>query len=481
MRVLVAARISRGVKAEEKSRIEADDDRARVWAEAEGHTVVVTSADRNVSGSVSPWKRPELGKWLTDPAFMEQYDMIVSSSIDRLGRSAADLFALREWATEHGKIIVIRTPNLVWPPSPDDIGSPIVWDVIGRVGEIELNLIKKRSADTRAVITDTGGAIGKVPWAFCIEGSRYEKTIRPVPSLVGHLLGMVWHAMQGESLRNMALWLDAEGVPTRTGTGPWSAVSVRQILQSECLKGVHRNGSHRMAVTPALLSKSEWTALQKAIDRGHRGPASSDLVMVGPDNIRCGECGGPMYRNMSGPLAFYRCKGSEHSPSICKNGVRSDLLDSWVDLWFTSTPVDDGGQKTEFLGPFGHHEVIEQLFTAGDDHQAEIADLADEMRALDPLSDDYLGAVTELKRLLEAVQSAPVTPGQMIERPTGQTVAEMWQSLDLQGRRNYLSASGVQVVVSKLGANQAGGIDGRHSVILSGDPTRVIGTVRVAA
>ena len=84
-RVLVAARLSR-VTDQGQSRIERDDEAAEKWATGrEGCTIVAVSKDAGVSGGTSPWKRPQLGPWLTDPALIARYDEIVASSIDRLG------------------------------------------------------------------------------------------------------------------------------------------------------------------------------------------------------------------------------------------------------------------------------------------------------------------------------------------------------------------------------------------------------------
>src|ERR1022692_3417658 len=98
-RVLVAARLSRGVGEDEKSRIDRDDEEAEKWAaDREGTEIVAVSKDPNVSGSVPPWKRPSLGPWLRDANLVKGYDEIVASAIDRLGRNARDLHDLRRWA-----------------------------------------------------------------------------------------------------------------------------------------------------------------------------------------------------------------------------------------------------------------------------------------------------------------------------------------------------------------------------------------------
>src|ERR1700722_6589752 len=101
-RWLVAARLSRMSK-KDRARpelitgITTQDQESAAWAGREGHTIVHVTRDRNVSGSISPWDRPELGPWLTDPAKVAQYDGIVAYESSRISRDYADLPNLRKW------------------------------------------------------------------------------------------------------------------------------------------------------------------------------------------------------------------------------------------------------------------------------------------------------------------------------------------------------------------------------------------------
>ena len=93
---------------------------ASTWATSQGYEVVGTSQDRNVSGGTSPFERDGLGPWLNKPELLARYDVLVASSVDRLGRSAADLFKLREWAEEQGQC------------SSDTLAAPVVAPRIRR-------------------------------------------------------------------------------------------------------------------------------------------------------------------------------------------------------------------------------------------------------------------------------------------------------------------------------------------------------------
>src|ERR1700742_968005 len=96
-RWVAATRLSRMPKEERKrgdaliNGIQTQDVGSVEWARYEGHVIVHVTRDRNVSGALPPWQRPELGPWLTDPVKLVQYDGIVAYDVSRLSREYFDL------------------------------------------------------------------------------------------------------------------------------------------------------------------------------------------------------------------------------------------------------------------------------------------------------------------------------------------------------------------------------------------------------
>src|SRR6266516_2723171 len=125
MKLLHAARLSR--LGDASTGLDKQDDVSRRYPIIGDHEIAGTAADADVSGGVSPWKRPELGPWLTDPELIAQYDGIVASALD--------LAQLRDWAEDNGKQLIVISPPLQWPPADDDMASPIIWDVLARLAE----------------------------------------------------------------------------------------------------------------------------------------------------------------------------------------------------------------------------------------------------------------------------------------------------------------------------------------------------------
>lgn len=124
-RWLAAARISYMTK-KDRARgddlingIQTQDVRSVEWARHEGHVIVHVTKDRNVSGAIAPWERPELGPWLTDPVELVQYDGIVAYDVSRLSREYFDLAWLRKWAEENHKKLYVIKERLHWPDNRD--------------------------------------------------------------------------------------------------------------------------------------------------------------------------------------------------------------------------------------------------------------------------------------------------------------------------------------------------------------------------
>jgi DNA invertase Pin-like site-specific DNA recombinase len=246
---------------------------------------------------VSPFKRPDLGPYLTDTP-PEPWTELVAAAIDRLGRNARDLAELRSWCEDRGKRITILSPRLHWPPDEPDVTSRIVWVVLEMLAEIELRQTKKRYADTREFLRDQKSLMGKACWGFMIVGPKAQKTLAPDPSRVRHLLGMIEMAEAGESMTDIAVWLDGEGVSPagEKGCTTWDPKSVSQVLRNEALYGVRRENGQILLRHEGVISKERWDALQAKLDSSlkRRGPTRNDPMML-TDSIYCAKCSGVMH------------------------------------------------------------------------------------------------------------------------------------------------------------------------------------------
>ncbi len=496
-RVLVAGRLSQG-SGDGPDRIERDDKDARAWAEREGHEVIETTADY-VSGSSDPFKRTQLGKWLTKPELVAQWDVLVVSKLDRLGRSARHLRNIRDWADTNGKRLHVIGQNLQWPIPKGDFGSKLQWELLAVLAEWELDTITERQAAARSKVHENGGFVSKPPYGFEVVGERYSRTIQPIPELAPVLRELITHALRGDTLLAMAQWLDAQGVaPRAVGGTSWAPGSVRRVLQSTSLKGrtlqtYTKDGTSTKVwhKHTGLITAAEWDQLQAVMDRGatarttgrkRNGAETALLTNV----ITCAKCGGPMYRVYSvnkrkngekHSLAYYRCKGKDQQPSTCRNMINLDVAEGFVHMAFAAADTVDIASVNPALaesgvpGLWADFEVTEQVPVPGNDHREEISDVNEEMaRVLAAKPSNYLAQLATLDEELRRLQGLPVEPSQVITRATGQTIGQVWASLGDTARRRFLLASGVKVKVAPGG-----------DLEVVGDPSQITGALHTIA
>lgn len=447
-RILVAARLSRIVKGRDQTSIERQDLAAERYAADHGQTIVATAADAGVSGSVSPLKRPALGPYFRPP-LLGTWDEVVASALDRLGRNARDLADLRAFAEDHGKRITILSPRLTWPPAPDDLTSGLIWDVVGRLAEIELRLTSKRYRDTRAYLASRGSLLGRPAWGFRIVGSKAAKSLAPDPARVGYLNELIDRALAGETLADLVRWLDAEAVADPAARprhgGKWSPKSLSQILRNPSLAGRRQDDDgHTLVHHEPVISAEKFDRLQAALDASpkRRGPTRNAPALL-TDVLHCSLCGRIMHarrtygrRRKDGtrPLwVGYRCDGTPAEPSTCRNMIPAAEIEDWVN----GTMSDPG--------MYGNLKIIERTFVPPRGHAAEIAEIEADLRSLDWDDPDFAERQAALLAERARLTALGTEPAHYEDRETDETVADRWTRLTTAERRDYLRRADARI------------------------------------
>lgn len=455
MRLLHAARLSR--LGDASTGLDKQDSAAVRYADGFGHQIVAVAADTDVSGSTRPQDRPKLGPWLTNPALMAQYDGIVASHLDRLGRNVRHLTELYEWAEQNNKTIITVEPNIDWS---NDVGK-LIWGIMSWLAEQELKAITRRSVDTQAYLIEGGYLVGAVPYGFRAvpvpgsnpRGKEDHKTLEPDPDLVHVLEGMVSRAIEGKSLVEICKWLD-KTAPTTHGE-IWHPRSVRHILRNEALIG-RRNQSVEDKATgktvkgvlkfKGVIDVATWKSLQAALDaRSFTKGAVSEAPSMLTGSLFCAKCGRVMHRklrtvqrkrtNDSYVIASYRCSGTAREPSTCKNMVSLPDLHSFVDELFTTYALANA-------------QIVQTVLTPGNGHQDELEQNARDVAELDIDSDDYMEKLQAYMVERKRLQALPAEPDRIEQRPIG-VVRDRWLTLKEADKRQLLMDSGIRIEAVK--------------------------------
>jgi site-specific DNA recombinase len=443
MRLLLAARLSRS--GDGQTGIDTQDQDARAWAEAQGHQIVGVAADR-ITGSVSPFKRKELGPWLNDPALREQYDAIVASKMDRYTRRRD--WDVREWAAKYGKKLIITSPELIWPPAPGDTATPILWDTLVNIAVAEWESTSRRYTRMQTHLRENGFLVGLPPYGFrivTVDGSAH-KTMAPDPVEAGYIRQAVTRYLSGDSLLAVCAWLDSTDAKPRLGT-KWACKTLQRLFRNPSLIGrrvAEGTGKTTLRHEP-ILSRETWDELQVEMDRkaARKGVAPKDTAMLTGIAV-CRTCGGPMYRVSPGRKRkdgseyrkdYYRCHGTERAPSKCRNMVPMEIVEAEVEAWVN--------------GPFGDFQRFEKIVIPGYGHEDEIADIDQDIRELDLDDPEYLNKWAALRAERERLRSLPATPAEVTMKPTGQTIRQYWATLGNAARRAYLIELGMTAAARK--------------------------------
>jgi site-specific DNA recombinase len=466
MRLLQAARISKDK--DDSTSVEKQDADMRRWAQANEHEIVGTAKDTDVSGSKPPWERPALGPWLTDMEKISQYDGILSSHLDRLGRSTNDYMELLKWCETHHKTIITSALGDKIDFSKGTgklIGFVIMW-----LGEQELENTKRRTRETFEWLRDKGYLTGKCPFGFriveiLVDGKK-RKIIEPDPINAPYVFQMVERYLAGQTTLEICEWLDSEGVrpaawkswskadPAERGPEPiWQQSSIMQLFTNPVLIGhlvsdgeiVRTGDGQPLKRCAPILEDEQWTKLQAKLDTSpkRKSTAPKDTSLL-TGVLFCPKCDGPMYRLTSTrkhpngntyTTVYYRCHGTGRAPSKCRNMVKMDDVEAKVDDWITS-------HKSI--------EITETRIVKGNAHGQQIAEVRQAMKDLDPARADYdtvhAGYRAEFVRLS---QLAP-EPDRIETVFTGRTLAGEWPTMPQAERHQTLRDGGFTVTAVKI-------------------------------
>jgi site-specific DNA recombinase len=441
-RAVEAQRISKLVGPRERSiGLQRRSEEVAQYASAYGLDLVGVAEDTDVSGSTDPFERPALGAWLGRPG---DFDVIIAQELDRVGRNARHLAHLRDWCDDNGKRLIILSPHLEWPAEETDVGSRIMWELLGILAEAELRSITIRNRETRAWLQANSKLAVKAPYGYCVAGQRSAKTLE-IHSVTGPIVREAADRyLAGESLDEIADDFLARGLPSRNeprkGDVPhWYGNTVGRYLKDEAIAGILRQGDYTMEI-PAIITIAEHRAiLARLAERTHHHGVRKNNREMLVTVLRCGYCGKGMQLNVA-----HGKNGQTWRHYYCGNArcpEKPRMMIPVMSANFTAMrAVIDLTKDT----PVTRTEII-----PGHDYEDEISRLKIRLSALDPELPDWDTRVGEMRAEIARLRSLPVDPPREIEVPTGEYVADKFAEMGNEGRRSLLLRSGIQFTVTK--------------------------------
>ena len=173
-----------------------------------------------------------------------------------------------------------------------------------------------------------------------------------------------------------------------------------------------------------------------------KGTVRAGTPMLGGVAV-CHDCGGPMYRLRAQNVrkdgskqynVYYRCWGSDTSPSKCRNMFPLEELDAWVEAKMSRSRLP-------------RYEVV---VTPGHRYEDEIFEVDQDLRELDLDDPDYDTKHVVLRAERTRLRSLPATPDKVERRKTGDTIGRYWSTLKADAdKREFLTKLGVVVRVRR--------------------------------
>jgi len=161
-------RVSTERQATEGQSIDAQEDRIRAYARANGLTVDKIYKDKGASGK--DVNRPSLARLLDD---LDRIAVVIVYKFDRISRSVVDLYSLLERFQAAGVAFKSVSEGFV------DTGSAIgrfIMSVLASLAQMERELIGERTKDTLAHKREKGEHCGRIPFGFRMaDDGRFEK------------------------------------------------------------------------------------------------------------------------------------------------------------------------------------------------------------------------------------------------------------------------------------------------------------------
>ena len=327
--------------------------------------------DDGYSGAVLA--RPGLDR-LRDAVKGREIDRVLVTAPDRLARNYVhQMVLLEEWAQAG------CAAEFLDRPMSDDPHDHLLLQIRGAVAEYERTLIAERMRRGRLAKLRAGMLL---PWTYAPYGYRMSPdrprdprgvTLDPAEAAVVAELFALYRE-PGTSLMQLAMHLDARGVPTPSGTPRWSSPTIRGILRNPIYTGQvyaqrtqYRAPTHRRSAThpigrphgtavpqpadtwllvgqvPAVVSQTHFDEVQAklATNRSFARRNNTAHQYLLRALVSCGCCGlACTARATNGRNFYYLCNGKGHSTfshraTCCPTRyIPADQLDElvWKDL-----------------------------------------------------------------------------------------------------------------------------------------------------
>ena len=295
-----------------------------------GYNLVKFYSDDGFSGKNDD--RPGLKRLMMD-AKVDKYDLIMFTKLDRLGRNLRDikniLHKLNELSID---FYCIKQPEV----NRDGLYGKLILNVLSTFSEFESEMIKERTTSGRMSRWKRNDSfMGSLPFGYekDVDGKIVvNENTRKIYDLIVSL-----YLDQHFSMRDIALKMKSEGIPSPGKSATWHNATIRDILRNRAYTGeatynqhefesrqsksgkqyfapskIEKSESEWIVVKyPALISKERFDLIQKSIEQKKRIPKKRHVGreehFMAENVLFCGYCGSKINRKVNPIENFHYC------------------------------------------------------------------------------------------------------------------------------------------------------------------------------
>lgn len=467
-------RVSRRGGREGESFISPDVQRKKIADWAKLHEVEIVRWWEEIDQSGAKLERPMFQEALARCERGETGGIIVAR-LDRFARSAVD-------ALESIKRLNAAGARLVSVEDNFDGSTPMGRFAIGiltLIAELELERIKESWSTAISSAVARGIHIsGRIPTGYRRDEKKRLVVNEPAASAIREVFR---RRALGVSWRELARFLDEQGVRPSTGNPHWSATGIAALIKNPVYLGqarsgkVVKEGAHEPLVTRAEFDAAQ--AVKKSLFKQRDGSIASQALLGGI--IRCAGCGhnlkvfGTLNRKSGKRYPQYHCPG-RFASGLCpaRANVRASLVDSYVEERVLAALREEGGLLAQAVDA---SEALDATSRAVADAEHELDLFVTNPKLLTLIGEQrFLEGVETRQRALDEARNTFAelrTQSQLADELADGDLLRAWPSLSIQQKRRLLHGllDRVVVVRSEGRGKRARPISERVQIVLRGN------------
>lgn len=306
-RAAIYVRVSTEEQARGGVSLDTQEQACRRYAAMRSLAIATVVHDDGVT-SGTPFADRAGGRELTDLIADGAVSDVIGYSLSRLFRNNIEAQVSVNLWRDAGITVHLMDYGGATVDTSSAIGQ-FIFASMASAAELERNQLRERVRDNMRRIAETGRWPGGRVFGY----RHKDKRLVPDPDEAAIVVEVFRRYSRGQSLMQIARWLNAEGVEQRKGGKQWQAGQVWHMLRCPVHIGQFEWGGEVYDGThEPIVSKRLWNSVQRRMVA--LGPTGGHAPQSLVSLYRCGLCGGNIQRNAHRGGPYYVCAARAAMP-----------------------------------------------------------------------------------------------------------------------------------------------------------------------